>query len=101
MVIDENGAAVKYCQMCGKRLVIADWYAACPTKYCPECAADAERLRNANRMREYRRQARERRQLERQIAMQTDRENELLREAVRLQAARIEALERMIGGDDE
>ena len=100
-MLDENGAAVKCCAMCGKRLVIADWYAACPTKYCRECAVTAERLQNAERMREYRRQARERRQLERQIAVQAGKENELLREAVRLQAARIEALERMIGGDDE
>lgn len=97
---DESGAVVKSCVMCGRRLVIPDWYAAIRTKYCPDCAAAAERMQNANRMRELRRQARERRKLERQIAEATGRENELLREAVRLQAERIEALERMIGLDE-
>lgn len=93
MIIDESGGVVKRCASCGKRLLIQDWYAACATKYCPECAANQTRLNKANYMKEMRRRARERRKLEREQTRLTMRENDLLREAVREQAARIEALE--------
>ena len=100
-MIEEAGGIVKYCQICGERMVIPDYYAAMRTMYCRPCAAEMHRMQMAAVMAKRRAEAKERRQLERQIAVQTGKENELLREAVRLQAARIEALERMIGGDDE
>jgi len=92
-MIDESGGVVKRCISCGRRLLLQDWYAAMATKYCPECAANQTRLNKANYMREARRKARERRKLEREQTRLTMQENDLLRQALREQAARIEALE--------
>lgn len=93
MVQDAGGVVVKRCQMCGKRLEIADWYAAMSRKYCPACSDAHKRLLNADRMRRARLEARERRKLEQEQTRLTMRENDLLREALRQQAARIEYLE--------
>lgn len=94
---------VKYCTRCGCLIAheeTCDYYAYIRLKYCQHCAADVKRMQIANAMKRKREEARARRQLERQLYESAERENELLREAVRLQAERIEALERMIGLDE-
>lgn len=93
MVQDEAGRVVKRCATCGKKLLIEDWFAAMSTKYCQTCAQNQHRITTANCMKEARRKARERRKLEAEQTRQTMRENDLLREAVREQAARIAELE--------
>lgn len=49
----------KSCSMCGRVLNIEDWYAFIRTKYCDSCAKEMRRIQNANRMREFRRLAKE------------------------------------------
>lgn len=92
---------VKHCQQCGK--VIAheldcDYYRYIRLKWCPQCAEDVHRRQIAQSMRKARAAARERRELERQLTAQTSQENELLRQIVREQAARIADLENVITG---
>lgn len=96
MTLDETGRVVKCCEMCGKRMDISDWFAALATKYCRDCAATQTRLNKAAYMRDARQRAREKRRLEQERTRITAQENDLLREALRLQEARIQALERML-----
>jgi ribosome-binding protein aMBF1 (putative translation factor) len=90
---------VKRCQQCGKVIAYeqeCDYYRYIALRYCDSCAADVRRRNNANRMFRLRQEARERRELERQVTAQTSKENELLREVVRQQAARISDLETVL-----
>lgn len=90
---------VKYCQQCGAMIAReqeSDYYAYIRLKWCPQCAADVHRRQIAESMRKARAAARERRELERQRTAQTSQENELLREIVREQAARIADLETVL-----
>lgn len=98
MTYDENGAPVKRCARCGKRLDLPDWYAAIRTKYCKPCAADAKREQTAQSLRRLRAKARERRKLERQRADLLAGENEILRQAVRELEARLDRLKAERGG---
>jgi ribosome-binding protein aMBF1 (putative translation factor) len=91
--------SVKYCQQCGKLIAYeesTDFYAYIRLKYCRSCAADVHRRQIAESMRKARAAARERRELEKLITEQTTKENELLRELVRKQAARIADLETVL-----
>ena len=91
--------SVKYCQQCGRLIAreeSTDFYAYIRLKYCRSCAADVHRRQIADSMRRARAAARERRELERQLTAQTTRENELLRDIVREQAARITDLETVL-----
>lgn len=90
---------VKHCLQCGcliAREEECDFYRYIALKYCPQCAADVERRNNSNRMYQLRKAARERRNLERIQTAQTTKENELLRDIVREQAARIADLETVL-----
>ena len=90
---------VKYCQQCGCMIaqeLDCDYYAYIRLKWCRKCAADVHRRQIAESMRKARAAARERRELERQLTAQTSQENELLREIVRAQAARIADLETVL-----
>lgn len=90
---------VKYCQQCGALIAReqeCDYYAYIRLKWCRQCAADVHRRQIAASMRKARAAARERRELERQLTAQTSQENELLREIVREQAARIADLETVL-----
>lgn len=90
---------VKYCQQCGRLIAKeqeCDYYAYIRLKWCRQCAADVHRRQIAASMRKARAAARERRELERQLTAQTSQENELLREIVREQAARIADLETVL-----
>lgn len=91
--------SMKRCAQCG--IVIAyeetsDYYSYIRKKYCASCAADVHRRQVAESMRKARAAARERRELEKQITKQTTIENEMLRELVRQQAARISDLENFL-----
>ena len=87
----DSGAVLKFCQMCGKRMEIANYYAALPTKYCRECAAEMKLQSTLETMRKKRAAARERRALERkQLSLLKD-ENAILREEVK-------RLERIVRG---
>lgn len=91
--------SVKYCQQCGKliaRELETDFYRYIRLKYCKQCAADIHRRQIAESMRKARAAARERRELEKLMTVQTTKENELLRELVRKQAARIADLETVL-----
>lgn len=91
--------SVKYCQQCGKliaRELETDYYRYIRLKYCKQCAADIHRRQIADSMRRARAAARERREIERQLTAQTTKENELLRDIVREQAARIADLETVL-----
>ena len=90
MTTNEAGEAVKVCQRCGDRMIIANWYAAIATKYCRACAADVHREQTADALREMRRKARERRALERKRTALLEDENALLR-------AQVMELERRLG----
>jgi ribosome-binding protein aMBF1 (putative translation factor) len=88
--------SVKRCEQCGRVIAYeesSDYYSFIRLKYCRPCAADVHRRQIAESMRRARAAARERRELEKQITQQTTTENELLREIVRQQAARIADLE--------
>lgn len=90
---------VKYCQQCGALIAReqeCDYYRYIRLKWCRQCAADVHRRQIAQSMRKARAAARERRELERQLTAQTSQENELLREIVREQAARIADLETVL-----
>lgn len=90
---------VKYCLQCGcliAREEECDFYRYIALKYCPQCAADVERRNNSNRMYQLRKAARERRNLERIQTAQTTKENELLRDIVNEQSARLHELEKML-----
>lgn len=92
---------VKYCQQCGALIAReqeCDYYRYIRLKWCRQCAADVHRRQIAASMRKARAAARERRELERQLTAQTSQENELLREIVREQAARIADLETVLKG---
>lgn len=89
----KDGGVRKHCVRCGKILHIENWYAALPTKYCPDCAAQSKREQTAICMREARRKARERRALEREQNRLLLDENELLRQHVRALQYRVEALD--------
>lgn len=92
---------VKYCQQCGRVIAYeldCDYYRYIRLKWCQECAADVHRRQIAESMRKARAAARERRELERQLTAQTSQENELLREIVKEQAARIADLETVLKG---
>lgn len=92
---------VKYCQQCGALIAReqeCDYYRYIRLKWCRQCAADVHRRQIAQSMRKARAAARERRELERQLTAQTSQENELLREIVREQAARIADLETVLKG---
>lgn len=90
---------VKYCEQCGCMIAKeqeCDYYSYIRLKYCRHCAADVHRRQIAASMRKARAAARERRELERKITAQTAQENELLRDIVREQAARIADLETVL-----
>ncbi len=92
---------VKYCQQCGALIAReqeCDYYRYIRLKWCRQCAADVHRRQIAASMRKARAAARERRELERQLTAQTSQENELLREIVREQAAKIADLETVLKG---
>lgn len=91
---------IKRCQQCGSIIAREEecsYYRYIALRYCEACAADVRRRNNANRMYRIRQEARQRRELERIQMQQTSAENELLREAVRAQAARIADLKKMLG----
>lgn len=90
---------VKFCRQCGCEIAReeeCDFYRFIALKYCPGCAADVERRNNANRMYRLRKEAREHRELEKIQAAQTSKENQLLRQLVTEQAARLRELEKLI-----
>ena len=93
MIYGESGGVVKQCERCGKIMEIENYFAACATKYCTECAAQVKRDRIAGYMREKRRKARERREMERQQIRMLNDENELLREHIRVIQYRLESAE--------
>jgi ribosome-binding protein aMBF1 (putative translation factor) len=91
--------SVKRCKQCGRIIAYeatADFYSYIRVQYCKPCAADVHRRQIAESMRKARATARERRELEKQRATQAEKENELLREYVRKQAARIADLETIL-----
>lgn len=93
--------SVKYCQQCGALIAReeeCDYYRYIRVKYCRSCAAAVHRMQIAASMRKARAAARERRELERQQQQLTAKENELLREIVKEQAARIADLETVLKG---
>ena len=90
---------IKRCVQCGAIIAREDecsYYRFIALRYCDHCRDDVRRRNNANRMYRIRQEARQRRELERMQMQQTSAENELLREAVRTQAARIADLELML-----
>lgn len=89
----------KYCQQCGALIAqeqTCDYYSYIRLKYCRACAADVHRRQTAESMRKARAAARERRALEHERAELTSKENELLRQIVKEQAARIADLETIL-----
>lgn len=92
MYYGNDGAVVKYCMRCGKMLRIENFFAACPTKYCPECAKQRTAENKAAYLREMRRKARERRNLEDKQRELLEDENALLRQSVADLEKRVEAL---------
>lgn len=93
--------SVKYCQQCGALIAReeeCDYYRYIRVKYCRSCAAAVHRMQIAASMRKARAAARERRELERRQQQLTAKENELLREIVKEQAARIADLETVLKG---
>lgn len=92
MYYSKNGAVVKQCIRCGKLLEIENFFAACPTKYCPECAAQSTAEKKAEYLREMRRKARERNKLIKEQNRLLIDENELLRQQVRELQYRVDAL---------
>lgn len=92
MYYDESGAVVKQCIRCGKLLKIENFFAACPTKYCPECARQTTAENKAEYLRNMRRKARERNQLIKEQNRLLIDENALLREQVRDLQYRVDAL---------
>lgn len=92
MYYDENGAVVKQCIRCGRILKIENFFAACPTKYCPECARQTTAENKAEYLRNMRRKARERNQLIKEQNRLLQDENELLRQQVRDLQYRVDAL---------
>ena len=92
MYYGSDGAVVKQCIRCGKILRIENFFAACPTKYCTECAKQTTAENKAEYLREMRRKARERNQLIKEQNRLLIDENELLRQQVRDLQYRIEAL---------
>jgi late competence protein required for DNA uptake (superfamily II DNA/RNA helicase) len=93
MVYSKSGAVVKQCQRCGKIMEIENYFAACPTKYCKQCAADSKREHIAAYLREKRRKLKEQRKLEKEQNRLLIDENALLREQVRTLQYRVEALD--------
>lgn len=93
MIYAESGEVLKQCTRCGKLMEIQNFFAACPMKYCEECAAIVKNERIAGYMRNKRRAARERRELEKQQNRLLTDENELLRQQVRALQYRVEALD--------
>lgn len=93
MYYGASGGVIVQCTRCGKVMEIENFFAACPMKYCRECAARAKSDQIAGYMREKRRKARERRDLERQQNQLLTDENELLRQQVRELQYRVEALD--------
>ena len=92
--------SAKYCEMCGRFIAAeqdCDYYRYIRLKYCDKCAAAVHRRQIAESMRKARAKARERRELERQQTTLTSQENELLRELLRQQSARIADLEKLVG----
>ena len=90
---------VKYCQQCGALIAReqeCDYYSYIRLKWCRQCAVNVRRRQIAESMRKARAAARERRELEKQLTAQTSQENDLLREIVRQQAARIADLENVL-----
>lgn len=83
MRYSESGGVLKQCVRCGKVMEIENFFAACATKYCSECAAQVKREKTALCLREKRRKEREQRELERQQNRLLIEENELLRMQVR------------------
>lgn len=92
MYYGADGAVVKQCIRCGKILHIENFFAACPTKYCPECAKQTTAENKAEYLRNMRRKARERNQLVKEQNRLLQDENELLRQQVRDLQYRVEAL---------
>jgi ribosome-binding protein aMBF1 (putative translation factor) len=91
--------AVKYCNQCGRVIAYeatADYYSYISLKYCRPCAQDVHRRQIADSMRKARAAARERRNLEKVQTAQTSKENELLRQIIREQAARIADLKTVL-----
>lgn len=96
MRYDENGAVIKYCMRCGRKLTIENYFAGVRQKYCKECAAQAKREQTALCLRNKREKARERRTLEREQNRMLIDENALLREQVRALQSRVETLGRIV-----
>ena len=92
MYYGSDGAVVKQCIRCGKILRIENFFAACPTKYCPECAKITAAENKAEYLRNMRRKARERNQLIKEQNRLLIDENALLREQVRDLQYRVDAL---------
>lgn len=92
MYYGADGAVVKQCIRCGKILHIENFFAACPTKYCPECAKQTTAENKAEYLRNMRRKARERNQLIKEQNRLLIDENALLREQVRDLQYRVDAL---------
>ena len=92
MYYGADGAVVKQCIRCGKNLRIENFFAACPTKYCPECAKQTTAENKAEYLRKMRRKARERNRLIKEQNRLLIDENELLRQQVRDLQYRVEAL---------
>lgn len=92
MYYGSDGAVVKQCIRCGKLLKIENFFAACPTKYCPECARQTTAENKAEYLRNMRRKARERNQLIKEQNRLLIDENALLREQVRDLQYRVDAL---------
>lgn len=92
MYYGADGAVVKQCIRCGKILHIENFFAACPTKYCPECAKQTTAENKAEYLRNMRRKARERNKLIKEQNRLLIDENALLREQVRDLQYRVDAL---------
>ena len=101
MYYGSDGAVVKQCIRCGKILRIENFFAACPTKYCPECAKQTTAENKAEYLREMRRKARERNKLIKEQNRLLIDENALLREQVRDLQYRVDALAAALRRDQE
>lgn len=90
----------KQCEVCGRTISSDDWYSFIRTKYCRACAENVRRLKEAERMRNLRKQRREANALARELCKSQQQEIELLRAELLRQRERVDALLRKEADDD-